>query len=229
MFNILDIILLILFFIFVFSAYARGLVLTVIDLFSGFLSYGLAVFLSPKVSSSFYDHVLRTSVLNSLQSKYGSLNANVNGVSQNLADVISGLPSNLTKYIKSTGLLNPDKISSAVMSKVTTVKDLEANVVAPVVKEVLNVVFIVVLMILFGIIFRIISHFIRKTMKRTKHLKTVDHVFGGILGFVKSAVYILIISAVLSALAVYISPLRNIVSGSYICGLGSQLVQAVSK
>ena len=215
--NIIDIILVLLIVLITFIGTRRGFILTVFDLFSGIASFLIAKLFAPLISPLVYDTFAKKTVVAFLTEKYNGVE---NAITDAIDSVFGFLPDGVLTYCKESGMFNV----SYMISGITTVEELEANVVAPVVTAVINIILFAVIAFIAVIVLRIVGRLISKIISKIKIVGKVNSVLGGVAGVLKGIVYVFIIAAVLSILSFASETIASYAASSDICALVAGII-----
>lgn len=222
--HILDIIFAAILLLTVFVAAKRGIVLTVFDIAGGVISFLFAKLISPQASQFIYDNYVREKVIDFLSQKYADAENAVSGAADSLLSVFDFLPKGISEYAKSSGLLNGETLSSELMGKITTVGELESQIVSPVVTTLLNILCFAVIAIVCLILLKILSRFLAKLVTASKIAKKLDSSLGAVFGLLKGLIYVFIIAAVVNVVSCASPSFAEYAANSYICSFASKII-----
>lgn len=220
----IDIILIAVFVLIVALAVKKGFILTVFDLFSGIAAFIGARFIAPPVASAIYESKVRNIVIEFLTEKYKGAE---NTIAQSLGSVTEAfdfLPDGVYSYIENAGLLDTQAMSQSILSSITTVERLEADIVGPVVLAVVNLICFAVLAFILLIVLRIAGRLLSKLISVTKLGKNLNKTLGGITGVLKGVVYVFIIATILSVVSLASESVAEYTASSYICSVARTLI-----
>ena len=222
--NILDILLIAVLALIVFISYKRGFILTVFDLVSGVVACFLAKMISPSVASFVYDNGVRKIVLDFLQQKFEDAETSLALTMSDITSSFGFLPENVLNYAESSGLLDFESLSENIISGITTVDMLEAEIVGPAVVSVLNLICFSILSFILLIVLRIAAVFVSKLITVTKLGEKLNSGLGAFFGLLKGVVYVFIIAIVLTVAAYFSESIAEYASLSYICTFAKNLL-----
>ena len=220
----IDIILIAVLILIVVLAIKKGFILTVFDLCSGIAAFVAARFIAPSVASAIYEASVRNMVLEFLTQKYQGAE---NTIAQSLSSVTEAfdfLPDGVYAYIENAGLLDTQAMSQSILSSITTVERLEADIVGPVVLAVINLICFAVLAFVLLILLRIAGRLLSKLISSTKLGKNLNKALGGVAGLLKGVVYVFIIATVLSVISLASETVAEYTATSFICSIARTLI-----
>lgn len=220
----IDIILICVFVLIVFLSSKKGIVLTIVDLLAGVAAFVGAKFIAPVAAQGLYDSVVKQIVIDFLTEKYNGIENTISDALSNVTSAFDFLPQGIMSYIESSGYLDSDALASGIMNEITTVAQLESQIVAPVVTAILNLLCFAVLSIVLLIVLKIAGRFISKIIKAVKIADKLDSILGAVFGLVKGALYVFIIAAVISVVSFASETLASHAANSYICSFVSGLI-----
>ena len=148
----------------------------------------------------------------------------VSGAADSLLSVFDFLPKGISEYAKSSGLLSGESLSSELMGKITTVGELESQIVSPVVTTLLNILCFAVIAIVCLILLKILSRFLAKLVTATKIAKKLDSSLGAVFGLLKGIIYVFIIAAVVNVVSCASPSFAEYAANSYICSFASKII-----
>lgn len=202
----------------------RGIILTVFDLASGLIAFLAAKLFSPYAASWLYDGFVRERVLQFLTEKYNGIENTVADALSNLSSFFGFLPKGILEYADSAGYFDSQAISSELMSRITTVGELESEIVSPVIHSLLNMVCFAVIAIVLLILLRIAGRLLSRLVKSSKIASGLDRGLGALFGVLKGGLYVFIIASILSVIACSSETLAPYAADSYICSFVARLV-----
>lgn len=191
--NYVDISLILIFLIATIIGYARGFLITLVNLLRYSVGLFLCFYFSSNLTQIIYDNYVRQMALNYINDK---LSANgIDAFLQGFGDKMNSLPSFLTSSADLSVLtVKTENIADVIL----------LNVLEPVLLTVIKIVIFLLVFILFFVSTGIIIHIIRKISesrdKKRGHktiLKKTDKIIGGLIGICKSFVIVLAITSVL--------------------------------
>lgn len=222
--HILDIIFVAILALIVLISAKRGIILTVFDLASGLIAFLAAKLLSPYAANYVYDGFIKERVLQFLTEKYDGIENTIADALSNLSSFFSFLPKGVLEYADSAGYLDSQAISSEVMSRVTTVGELESQIVSPVMHSLLNMVCFAVIAIVLLILLRIAGRLLSRLVKSSKIAKSLDTGLGALFGVLKGCLYVFILASLISVIACSSETLAPYAADSYVCSFVAKLV-----
>lgn len=222
--HIIDIILVALIVLIAFIGSKRGIILTVFDLLSGIASFLIAKLLSPFASEFVYDNFLKKTTLAFLTEKYNGVENSLAEAVGSITSVFDFLPEGIMAFVKSADMFDASSVSHNIMSSITTVEQLEEQIVAPVMMVVLNLICFAVISFVSVIILRIVGRFISGIVSKFKFTEKINSLLGGVFGIVKGVVYVFIIAVIISIVSFSSETVASYAGDSYICAFAAQLI-----
>lgn len=222
--HILDIIFAAILVLVVLISAKRGIILTVFDLASGLIAFLSAKLLAPHAASYLYDGFVKERVLQFLTEKYDGIENTVADALSNLSSFFSFLPKGVLEYADSAGYFDSQAISSDLMSRVTTVGELEAEIVSPVIHSLLNIVCFAVIALVLLVLLHIAGRLLSRLVKSSKIASGLDSGLGALFGVLKAALYVFILASILSVISCSSETLAPYAANSYICSFVARLV-----
>ena len=221
---VIDIILVCVILLIVLISSKKGIVVTLTDIASGILAFAVSKLISPTVADWLYLNVAKQPVTQFLTEKYAAAENGISDALSNVTSVFDFLPDGIMSFINSGGFLDSDALASGIMSNITTVSQLESEIVAPVVTPVLNILCFAVLSVVLLIAFRIAGRLIAKLIKAVKIAEKLDRTLGAVFGFVKGLIYVFIIAAAISVISFSSETLAAYAADSYICSFVAGII-----
>jgi len=218
---IIDIILVLLIALIAFISSKRGFVLTVFDLFSGIASLVIAKLAAPYAAVFVYDNFAKATVMAFLEEKYSDVGT---AMTDAVSAVFGFLPEGMYAFAEKSGLLDASAVSQDVLSKITTVAELEANIARPVVTAVINIVCFAAIAFVSVIVLKIVGRLLSGIISRIKIIGKLNSLLGGIAGVLKGVVDVFIIAVILCIVSFSSETLATYTADSYICSFISQLI-----
>ena len=219
--HLIDIILILLIVLIAFIGSKRGFVLTVFDLFSGIASFVIARLAAPHMAVFVYDNFAKAKVLAFLEEQYsGAQSAMTDAVSS----VFDFLPEGIFAYVNKSGILDASTLSQDVLSRITSVAELEAKVAAPVVTAVINIVCFAVIAVIALIVLKIVGRLLSGIISKIKIIGKLNTILGGVAGVFKGVVDVFIVSVVLSIASFASETVAGYAADSFICGIVSDII-----
>lgn len=220
----IDIILVCVILLIVFLSSKKGFIVTVIDLAAGIVAFIGAKAISPAVAQLLYDAVAKNIVTEFLTQKYEGIE---NGISDALSNIVSAfdfLPEGVLSFVKSSGYTDTDALASDILSSITTVSQLESQIVAPVVTAIINIICFAVLSIVLLIGLKIAGRFVAKLIKSVKIAGKLDSALGGVFGLLKGGLYTFIIAAIINVVSFASETLATYAADSHICSFVASII-----
>lgn len=208
----------------VFLSSRKGIILTLVDLIAGFAAFAVAKIIAPFAAEGIYNSMVKNIVVEFLTEKYAGIESSISDALANVTSAFDFLPEGILSYVESSGFLDSDAIASGIMSEVTTVAQLETQVVAPVVIAILNLLCFAVLSMVLLIAFKFVGRFASRLVKAISITKRLDGILGGVFGFFKGALYAVVIAAVISVVSFSSETLATHAANSYICSFVAGLM-----
>ncbi|MBO5934936.1 MAG: CvpA family protein [Clostridia bacterium] len=218
---IIDIILVLLIALIAFLGSKRGFILTVFDLFSGIASVVIAKLTAPYAADFIYDKIAKETVIAFLEEKY---NAVGNAMTDAASSVFGFLPDGIYAFASKTGLLDPSAMAQDVLSKITTVAEIESNIVKPVVTAVINIICFAVIAFAGAVILKIVGKLISDILSKIKIIEKFNALLGGVAGVLKGVIYVFVIAVILCIVSFASETIATYTADSYICSFASQLI-----
>lgn len=186
--NYVDVIIVGIMLLFMIIGWARGLLITVINLVRYAVGFFLCTYCSNNLAQPIYDGFVKEKIVDAL-SRQVVTSANIDEISENLTQFISNLPDVVKNNldISTLSIKSGDDIAASISD----------TLFQPVAMVLLKaVIFIVVFILFFGITEIIISALHRHSKNKNKEkksvLKTTDRLLGCVLGAVKGAIIVFV-------------------------------------
>lgn len=221
---IIDIILVAIVLLVVFIGSKKGFIVTVIDLIAGIVAVIAAKFASTGVAAFIYENILRSTVIEFLTEKYKDLQTGLAGLIDNIFSAFDFLPDGIIAFLQSSGAFDSQAISTDIISSITTVDQLESQIVAPVLLSILGLICFAVLSVIFVFLFRIIGRLVSRLIKVSKLAEKLDSILGAVCGLVKGCLYVLVIAAVICVVSFANENLASYAADSYICSFVADII-----
>lgn len=218
---IIDIVLIGLIALIAFLGSKKGFILTVFDLFSGIASVVIAKITAPIAAAAVYDNIAKKAVMAFLEEKYSAVG---NAMTDAVSSVFGFLPDGMYAFASKAGLLDASAISQGVLSKITTVAEIEANIARPVVTAIINIICFAVISFVAVIVLRIVGKLLSEVLSKIKVLEKFNAVLGGVAGVLKGVIYVLVIAVILCIVSFASETIANYTADSYICSFASKLI-----
>lgn len=183
----LDALILLILVIFVIGGIHKGLIRSAINLFGTLFSAYFSAFLGNTFAHSIYDSFIRQSILNSVSDSLES------SVGQGVLSTADEIFENLPGFLKaiSPHLADSSQLQNAVSSGIDSIAATVEQLVSPVIISIVSIALTVVLFILLSVLVRFISRAVSRVC-RIPVLFGINRTLGGILGFLKGAVLIML-------------------------------------
>ena len=182
-----------------FVGYAKGILITLVNLIRYSVGLFLCMFVANGYSEMFYNSFVKERIVNKLSTQVVT-SANIDEILANLNTTVNSLPSFIKKGIDITSLSfsSGDDIASIIAE----------NVFQPIALVIVKVLLFVLTFVVFFGLTGLLIHGIRKrnSKKRSESrhkskLKTVDRIFGGLFGLVKGALIVFIFVSAVGAIS----------------------------
>lgn len=222
--HILDIIFAAIFVLIVLISAKRGIILTVFDLASGLIAFLAAKLFSPYAATYLYDGYVKERVMQFLTEKYDGMENVVADALSDLSSFFGFLPEGVLEYADSAGYFDSQVLSSDLMNRVTTVGELESEIVSPVMHALLNMACFAVIALLLLIVLGIVGHLISRMVKTSRIADKLDTGLGALFGLLKGGLYVFILASVFNVIACSSETLTPYVSDSHVCSFVTGLV-----
>lgn len=182
-----------------FVGYAKGILITLVNLIRYSVGLFLCMFVANGYSEMFYNSFVKERIVNKLSTQVVT-SANIDEILANLNTTVNSLPSFVKKGIDITSLSfsSGDDIASIIAENVFQ------PIALVIVKILLFVLTFVVFFGLTGLIIHVIRKHNNKKRSESRHkskLKTVDRIFGGLFGLVKGALIVFIFVSAVGAIS----------------------------
>lgn len=208
----------------VFLGTKKGFVVTVCDLVAGILAVAAAKFASTGVADFIYSNMLKETVTAFLTEKYAHLQSGLAGAIDNAVSAFDFLPDGILAFLQSSGFLDSNALSAEILGSITTVEQLEVQIVSPVLLSVLGMICFAILSVIFVFVFRIVGRLISKIIRITKIGEKLDSILGGVCGLIKGCLYAVVIAAVICVVSFSNETLASYAADSYICSFIAELI-----
>lgn len=219
--HIIDIILVLLIALIAFISSKKGFVLTVFDLFSGIASLVIAKLTAPHAAVFVYDNFAKATVMAFLEKKYNEVGT---AITDAVSAVFGFLPEGMYAFAEKSGLLDVSSLSQDVLSKITTVAELESNIARPVVTAIINIVCFAAIACIAIIVLKIVGRLLSGIISKIKIIGKLNSILGGVVGVFKGVVDVFIIAVILCIVSFSSETIATYTADSYICSLISQLI-----
>lgn len=182
-----------------FVGYAKGILITLVNLIRYSVGLFLCMFVANGYSEMFYNSFVKERIVNKLSTQVVT-SANIDEILANLNTTVNSLPSFVKKGIDITSLSfsSGDDIASIIAE----------NVFQPIALIIVKVLLFVLTFVVFFGLTGLIIHGIRKRNSKKRNesrhkskLKTVDRIFGGLFGLVKGALIVFIFVSAVGAIS----------------------------
>lgn len=202
MVNYIDLILLAIMALIVFISVKSGFFKTLFDLVAYFLAFSFAKSLSPVLAQSAFDSFIRKGAQSYLEASLSTIGT-TDYVTQ-AEQVIESIPEGLRGLMQILGYSEEtitQQIASSDFNGANLVESIMNTVVEPVGVALMQFILFVILAIVFLVVGKILVLLLNKIVKKLPIIKRVNSLLGGILGLIKGAVLIIVVSAALSVIA----------------------------
>ena len=191
--TVVDLLLLAVVIVFVFSGMKNGFVRTLLSFAARILSVVLAYFVSDKYDEAIYEKILRDSVINGIEERVVA--SPVSDVSQRVSVVLESVPESILGILEALGLdlTSFDKMVSASASNGEISSFLEETLAGPASVFVCRIIIFAFVSFLASLVFSIIINLLCKIVKLPV-LRTANKALGGALGLFNGIIFALIVS-----------------------------------
>ncbi|MCI5538893.1 MAG: CvpA family protein [Oscillospiraceae bacterium] len=221
---IIDIALIALFVLSIYSAARRGIFVVIADIAAAGGAMVLAKLLGDRISPLIYENNIKNTVLAYLSGIFSGVEITGESIKNKISETFGFLPDSVRNTLFSQGNIDLTKLNYNAMS---TVDAIESQIVRPVVTGILKTVVYLLLFIVLVIIIRMILRFILKRLT-PRPLKRVGTVLGGVFGAFKGVLYVVIAANILIVISYSYEPLNKAVESSLICGFISQNLSVIN-
>ena len=221
---IIDILLVAIVGLIIFISAKRGFILTVFDLVSGVIACILARFVAPTVAQLVYDGAVKQIVIDFLTQEFADIESAVASVIADPSALFGFLPENVADFVFNSGLIDINSVSESIFSGITTVEQLEANIVGPVVLTIVNFICYGIISFIFLIALRIVGNLISKLVTVTKLGEKLNSILGAVFGTLKGVLYAFLLSIILVVVSLFSEAVAGYTSVSYICNFAGSLL-----
>lgn len=194
MYIIIDVLLILILFLFLYSGYKQGFIKAGIGFICFAVSFVLASILSPIISTYVYDSFISQRLISSINN---ALNASQYGLAKKTIAVMESLPKFLTNSFESCKI-SASNISAILIKEKDPAKEI-SNLVRPMINSILNPI----ILILITSVLTLFSNLLLKSLRKvTKPLFVgkVDSVLGLAFGGLKYAILIFIVTLSLKSI-----------------------------
>ncbi len=194
---VIDIVLIAVFALTVFTAYRKGLLKSLIDSFGLLISFFGAYKISGIVSPWIYENILRNKAISLINEKITGSDIAVG--TQQIKDFFLSFNETITEILLKAGVdlaEISDKVSGIDLSSDTAAELLEQTAVQPILTVIINCITFIVLAIIFIIVLSLLSNLITKSLNKTV-LSGVNKFFGAVFGLVKGFIIVVLLVVVL--------------------------------
>lgn len=223
--NILDIVFSVFALIIVIEGVKKGFVSSVLEFAFAFLSSAVAWVVAAKTCNTVYNNYFREMLLSKLNERLiPSVSSNT---AEGVSNVLSAVPDSVMNLAEKLGI-GDLKLPNTDSLIPLTADNLEKNFFGPIAVFAVKCLIFVVLAVLLGIVFRIISNLISRAIKGSV-FAGLNYLLGGIFGFCKATVIVLIISLIFVGIS-YALPqfsFSALISQSKICGFAVEILNII--
>lgn len=196
---VLDIILVVIFALFVFTSIKKGFVLSLLEFVAVIMAFVLSYSISPAVAQAAYDGFVEEKIVESVEAQIDE-NFSLAETAEQTEVLLDAIPDFMVSYAESTGVSIDDvkeKIASEKFSSENIATELVEKVAQPIVVGALTAVFFLIISVALIFILKIAAQLISKVFKLPL-LNTVNKALGGILGGLKGFVVVIFICSILT-------------------------------
>ncbi len=222
--HIIDIILIAVVLLVVFISAKRGIVITLFDIASAVIAVLFSKLISPRASEYIYDSFIKERIIDFLNEKYSGIEHGISDMASNIASFFDFLPKGMTEYAKASGLFDSQALSDSILNGVTTVNELEANIISPVMHSLLNLVCFSVFALVLVVLLRIAGRLLAKLVTKSKLAEKLDTALGAAFGLLKGFIYSSVLAGLITVLSYTSEALASYAADSYICSFVSKLI-----
>ncbi|MCD7774493.1 MAG: CvpA family protein [Clostridiales bacterium] len=221
--HIIDLILIALMLLIVLISAKRGIVLTVFDIASGFVSFLLGRTLSEPAANWIYSEYVRDSVIDFLDTQLKNAENGISNVITDALSLLDFLPDGAVALLENSAEFDLDTLTREIINGAVSVSEIEAEFVGPVVISLIKMAAFAAISFAAVVVFRILSKIISRFIRSSKIAGGLDTVLGGVFGILKGAIYICIAAAVINVISYASVSLAQYAADSYICTFVSDL------
>lgn len=195
----LDLILVVIFAAFVFTAVKKGFVLSLLEFVAVILALVLAYSFSPKVAEAAYDGFVEESIIEVIETKIDE-NVSLTETATQTQVLLDAIPDFLITSAESMGV-SIDSIKSEIADSDFTSENIATQLVQKIAKPIiigaLTAQAFILLAVIFIFVLKILAQFIAKIFK-LPILKTLNKSLGGVLGACKGLIVVIFICTILT-------------------------------
>lgn len=195
----------------------RGFIKTIFDLGAGLIAFLIAKLAAPGVASAVYSSFVKGSVIDILNKKYAETQEGFATAIDSFTGIFDFLPKGVVDMLSKNGAIDSNSISQSVLSNITTVEQLESEIVAPVIQVVLIIVCFAVIALVSTILLRIVGSLISKLIKKISLADKVNMALGGAVGVLKAALYTIVLASIINVVALTSESIASYAAQSQIC------------
>ncbi len=202
MVNYIDLILMAIMALIIFLSVKNGFFKTLFDLVAYFAAFGLAKNLSPLLAKNAFDSFIRPGAESYLESAFVGIE-NIDYASRT-EQVMDSIPEGLRGLLEIIGLSSEEiseKLSSVSFNSENVVQSIIDAVIEPIGVALMQFIIFVILGVVLLIAAKIIVRLLNGIVKKLPIIKRFNSLLGGVLGFVKAGVVVIVIAGVISVIA----------------------------
>ncbi len=195
----LDIILVVIFAAFIFTAVKKGFVLSLLEFVAVILAFVSAYSFSPKVAEAAYDGFVKDATIKAIETQIDE-NVSLTETSIQTQVIIESIPDYMVSFAEFVGISVDDIKESVANSQITSeniATELVEKIAQPIILGALTALSFVILAIVLMFALKFLAKIVAKIFK-LPILKTLNKTLGGILGACKGLAVVIFICTVLT-------------------------------
>lgn len=199
MFLVIDIILVAVFALFVYTAMKKGFMLSLLEFLAVIISFVLAYSLSPVVAEAAYDGFVEKQLVESVEDKIDE-NFSLEETGEQTEQLLDAIPDYMVVFAESFGISVNDikhDLAKEDLSNENLATELVENIAQPVAIGALTVVSFLILAVVLQIILKVLARLISGVFKLPV-IGSANKILGAILGACKGIVVVIFICTVLT-------------------------------
>ena len=199
MFLVIDIILVAVFALFVYTAMKKGFMLSLLEFLAVIISFVLAYSLSPVVAEAAYDGFVEKQLVESVEDKIDE-NFSLEETGEQAEQLLDAIPDYMVAFAESFGISVNDikhDLAKEDLSNENLATELVENIAQPIAIGALTVVSFLILAVVLQIILKVLARLISGVFKLPV-IGSANKILGAILGACKGIVVVIFICTVLT-------------------------------
>ena len=199
MFLVIDIILVAVFALFVYTAMKKGFMLSLLEFLAVIISFVLAYSLSPVVAEAAYDGFVEKQLVESVEEKIDE-NFSLEETGEQAEQLLDAIPDYMVAFAESFGISVNDikrDLAKEDLSNENLATELVENIAQPIAIGALTVVSFLILAVVLQIILKVLARLISGVFKLPV-IGSANKILGAILGACKGIVVVIFICTVLT-------------------------------